>query len=101
MALAALGLRGLPMQRNYFQDCLSSKGFARPAPARHCAGMVSLTDNQLEIVLTAARTVPIDRRSILMERIGAMLRLRGRFTDADVRQVVELAACGLVHAGAA
>jgi hypothetical protein len=26
-----------------------------------------------------------------------MLRMRGRFTDADVRQVVELAACGLVQ----
>ena len=59
--------------------------------------MVSLSDSQLAAVLDAARTLPVERRDIFLQRCGAMLRMRGRFSDDDVRQVVELAACGLVQ----
>ena len=63
--------------------------------------MLGLTDTQLEIIVTAANAVPVERRSIFLERVGAMLRMRGRFTDADVHDVTALALCGLVRTGTA
>ena len=65
------------------------------------ARMVSLTDNQLKIITDAARTIPMKRRDIFLQRAGAMLRMRGRFTDSDVADVVKLAMAGLVHQPAA
>jgi len=61
--------------------------------------MLSLTDPQLKIVADAARAVPQEKRSIYLERIAAMLIVRGRghFNDADVADVTQLALCGLVH----
>jgi hypothetical protein len=53
--------------------------------------MVSLSDSQLEIIMTAANAVPVERRSVFLERVGAMLKPRGRFSDDDVRQVAALA----------
>jgi hypothetical protein len=38
--------------------------------------MVSLSDHQLEIVTTAASAVPVECRSVFLERPGAMLRMR-------------------------
>ena len=58
-------------------------------------GMVSLTDSQLAIVTDAARMVPVERREIFLQRCGAMLRMRGRFTDANVSDVARLAMAGL------
>jgi hypothetical protein len=49
--------------------------------------MISLTDSQLAIVTGAARTLPVERRDIFLQRCGAMLKLRGRFTDDDVADV--------------
>ncbi|MGC1998122.1 MAG: hypothetical protein WA704_29985, partial [Pseudolabrys sp.] len=63
--------------------------------------MISLTDSQLAIVTGAARTLPVERRDIFLQRCGAMLKLRGRFTDADVIDVVTLALTGLAHQPAA
>jgi hypothetical protein len=59
--------------------------------------MVSLTDSQLEIVTTAANAVPVERHGVFLERCGAMLNVRGRFSDDDVADVARLALCGLVH----
>ena len=59
--------------------------------------MVSLTDSQLKTVMDAAAALAPERRDIFLERCGAMLRMRRRFTDDDVRQVAELALCGLIH----
>jgi hypothetical protein len=59
--------------------------------------MVSLTDHQLAIVTDAARTMPVGRRDISLQRVAAMLRMRGRFTDADVADVARLAMAGLVQ----
>ena len=66
-------------------------------------GMVGLTDPQLKIVMTVAQTVSVERRSVFLERVGAMLRMRGygHFTDSDVSDVARLALCGLVHTDAA
>jgi hypothetical protein len=63
-------------------------------------GMVSLTDSQLAIVTDAARMVPVERRDIFLQRCGAMLKLRGRFTDDDVSDVAQLALAGLIQTAA-
>ena len=46
-------------------------------------------------------TLAVERRSVFLERVGAMLKVRGRFTDADVHDVAALALAGLVHTYAA
>jgi hypothetical protein len=63
--------------------------------------MVSLSDNQLKIVMVAARPLPAERRDLFLQRVGAMLRMRGRFTDSDVADVVKLATAGLAQQPAA
>jgi hypothetical protein len=63
--------------------------------------MLGLTDNQLQSVMDAARTLPVERRDTFLQRVGAMLRMRGRFSDTDVADVVQLALTGLAHQPAA
>jgi hypothetical protein len=63
--------------------------------------MISLTDNQLQILMTAAGRLDPDRRSIFLERCGAMLRMRGRFNDSVVMEIAQLALTGLAHQPAA
>jgi hypothetical protein len=55
--------------------------------------MIGLTDTQLKIVMNAARLLPVEKRDIFLQRIAAMLavRGRGRFTDTDVADVAQLA----------
>jgi len=65
------------------------------------ANMLGLTDHQLDVVMDTGRIVPVERRGIFLERVGAMLTMRGPFTDADVHDVTALALCGLVHISAA
>ena len=43
--------------------------------------MVSLTDRQLAAVMDAARTLPVERRDTFLQRVGAMLKMRGRFSN--------------------
>jgi hypothetical protein len=62
--------------------------------------MISLSDRQLSVVMAAARTLEPDRRDVFMQRVGAMLRLRGRFTDDDVGAVAQAALTGLVQPAA-
>jgi hypothetical protein len=61
--------------------------------------MIGLTDHQLEIVMGAARVLPVENRDTFLQRIAAMLALRGRgrFTDTDVADVAQLALCGLIQ----
>jgi hypothetical protein len=59
--------------------------------------MVSLSDQQLGLLMDTARAIDPDRRDIFLQRVGAMLRLRHRFSDADVAEVSKLALYGLVH----
>jgi hypothetical protein len=74
---------------------------------QRCAGgagkinMIALTDHQLGLVMTAATGLPADKRSVLLERVAARLRLRGRFDDADVEAAVRTALQGLVQESAA
>jgi hypothetical protein len=59
--------------------------------------MISLSDSQMQLLTDVAANLAVDRRAIFLERVGAMLRMRGRFNDADVADVAALALCGLVH----
>jgi hypothetical protein len=40
--------------------------------------MLSLSDPQLKSVMAAAGLVALERRAIFLQRVGAMLKLRGR-----------------------
>ena len=61
--------------------------------------MIGLTDTQLKIVMNAARLLPVEKRDTFLQRIAAMLALRGRgrFTDTDVADVAQLALAGLIQ----
>lgn len=65
--------------------------------------MISLNDAQLKVVMAAASQIPHEKRAQFLERIAAMLTLRGRghFTDNDVADAVKLALVGMVHESAA
>ena len=64
-------------------------------------GMIALTDSQLRTVMDAAHALPVERRDTFLQRVGAMLRMRGKFSDNDVTDVVTLALTGLAHQPAA
>ena len=61
--------------------------------------MIGLTDIQLKIVMNAARLLPGETRDTFLQRIAAMLavRGRGRFTDTDVADVAQLAMAGFIQ----
>lgn len=52
--------------------------------------MISLSDSQLRVVMTAASQMPHEKRSQFLECVAAMLALRGRghFNDGDVADAV-------------
>jgi hypothetical protein len=64
--------------------------------------MISLNDAQLKTVMAAASHVPVEKRDLYLQRVAAMLTLRGRghFADSDVSDAVKLALVGLVHEAA-
>jgi hypothetical protein len=53
--------------------------------------MLALSDGQLTIVMTAARGLPVEKRSVFLERVAARLQLLGSFTDRDFDNAVRLA----------
>jgi hypothetical protein len=59
---------------------------ARNADQPHTCAMVSLSDAQLRVVMDAAARLEQDRRDTYLQRIGAILRLKGRFDDRDCRR---------------
>ena len=75
------------------QDCVSVLPPLPPPPAREAAVSIS----GAPAVMGAARIVPVEHRSVFLERTAPMLRLRRPFTDDDVADVVRLASCGLVQ----
>ena len=63
--------------------------------------MFALTDAQLEIVMVAASSAPVEKRSIFLERVAARLRLHGpRFTAADLNAAIQAALTGLIQSAA-
>jgi hypothetical protein len=61
--------------------------------------MLGLTDNQLTTVMGMARMLPVEKRDLYLQRIAAMLMMRGRghFNDSDVAEMTKLAVAGLVQ----
>ena len=63
--------------------------------------MFALTDAQLALVMTAAGGLPVEKRSVFLERVAARLRLHGpRFTDADLGAAMQVALTGLIQSAA-
>jgi hypothetical protein len=59
--------------------------------------MLALTNQQLSAIMAAARTLSVEKRGQYLQRIAAMLEMRGRFSDGDVSDVAALALVGLVQ----
>ncbi len=78
-------------------------GHARSDPDRlKQTAMIALSDAQLAAVMLAAGSLPVDKRSVFLERIAARQRLCGfRFTDADLDEAVRAALHGLIQGSAA
>jgi hypothetical protein len=56
----------------------------------------------LQTVMVAARSLePGEKRTLFLERLGALLFLRGQFADSDVDAAVQSALKGLVQEPAA
>jgi hypothetical protein len=63
--------------------------------------MLALSDDQLATMMTAAGSLPAEKRSVFLERVAARLRLRGpRFTDADLNAAIQAALPGLIQSAA-
>lgn len=61
---------------------------------------LGLTSNQLATVMAVAGGLPVEKRTILLQRIAARLRLLDRFDDGDVDTALRLALIGLVQSAA-
>jgi hypothetical protein len=63
--------------------------------------VLALNDAQLALVVTAAGSLPLGKRSVFLERVAARLRLRGpHFTDADLGAAIQAALTGLIQSAA-
>ena len=62
---------------------------------------VSLSDSQLQAVMTAAASLPPEKRDTFLQRVAARLRQRSNFHDGDVSDVCALSLKGLVFEPAA
>jgi len=51
--------------------------------------------------MTAAGSVPVEKRGVFLERVAVRLRLRGpHFTDADLDAAIQTALTGLIQLAA-
>jgi hypothetical protein len=72
-----------------------------PFAAVMLSTMFALSDDQLALVITAAGGLEVEKRSVLLERVAARLRLRGpHFTDADLGAAIQAALTGLIQSAA-
>jgi hypothetical protein len=62
---------------------------------------LALSDAQLKTLMTLAAELVPEKRSAFLERVGAMLTVRGRFDDAYVAEAAKLALIGLARRPAA
>ena len=65
--------------------------------------LVALDDNQLRIIMTAAASLPPEKRDVFLHRLAALLQRVGgrRPGDADVEHAARAALKGLMQAPAA
>jgi hypothetical protein len=58
--------------------------------------MLALSDDRLQIIMTAADNLPVEKRSAFLERVAGRMQLRGaHFTDKDLDDAVRRALTGL------
>ena len=63
--------------------------------------MLALSDDQLAMVMTAAGSLPVEKRSVFLERVAARQQLRGpNFTDADLGAAIQAALTSLIQSAA-
>ena len=63
--------------------------------------MLALSDNQLTAVMTAAGSLPVEKRLAFLERVAGRMQLRGaHFTDKDLDDAVRRALTGLKQSAA-
>ena len=59
--------------------------------------MLGLSDNQLATVMTAAGTLPAEKRGLFLERVVARLSLSPHFTAAEFADAMQSALRGLIQ----
>jgi hypothetical protein len=70
-------------------------------PSRGDTGALGLSDAQLTAVMIAAGGLPVEKRSVFLERVAARLQLRGfHFTDADLGAAIQAALTGSIQSAA-
>jgi hypothetical protein len=57
--------------------------------------MLALTDEQLQTIVTEAATLPVDKRTIFLERVAAVLELRRCAIESAISEAI----AGLRHLG--
>jgi len=58
---------------------------------------------RLKAVITAAAELPVEKRGVFLERVGAHIRLRDPrrpISDLDLDKAVRVALTGLIHSAA-
>jgi hypothetical protein len=59
--------------------------------------MIGLSEGQLEIIVCAAEPLAEERCQEFLERVAALLQVRGQINDDDVAAAVHLALRALIH----
>ena len=97
--LVAGGRADCRVTRRTLQRSANAVGkIARASRLRHHRRMVGLSDKQLSIVLDTARGLPLEKRDVYLQRVGALLMSGARrITIEDVQRACEHAARGLMQ----
>jgi len=59
--------------------------------------VISLSDQQLKLVMDRATMLPVEKRELFLQRVAARLNLHWKFDDAAVSAAVSAAIIGLMH----
>ena len=59
--------------------------------------MISLTDAELQLVMTAARSLPVEKRSVFLQRVASDLELHRQSQRVDVDRAITTALRGLMQ----
>jgi hypothetical protein len=71
------------------------------AEAQRRVPPLPIATSELKTVMATTAQLPQAKRDIFLQRVAAMLRMRGHFNDSDVAEVAQLALTGLTHQPAA
>ena len=98
---SAFGPPGAKKRTSELANAMMSPVALTPFTAVMLSMMFALSDDQLALIMTAAGSVPVEKRSTFLERVATRLRLRGpHFTDADLGAAIRAALTGLIQSAA-